>query len=139
MVGVPTYQAWPKNSDSTKKSEIALLDHPEIIENGKNDVEKIHVRPNRRGEVIPKELHTLQKWANKINSNSWHLADQTQILIFPVFPYSVFSGWSGNGNPDFWVPLESLGQAQSAGTLQMSVGSPVEPQYGKTGKLVFWL
>ena len=49
------------------------------------------MRPNRRGEVIPKELHTLQKWANKINSNSWHLADQTQILIFPVFPFSVFS------------------------------------------------
>ena len=53
------------------------------------------------------------------------------------FPFSVFSGRSGNGNPDFWVPLESLGQAQSAGTLQMSVGAPVEPQLGKTGKPVF--
>ena len=94
------------------------------------------MRPNRRREVIPKELHTLQKWANKINSNSWHLADQTQILIFPVFPFSVFSDRSGNGNPDFWVPLESLGQAQSAGTLLMSVSALVEPEWGKTGKPV---
>ena len=83
---------------------------------------------NKRGEVIRKELHTLQKWANKINSNSWHLADQTQILIFPVFPFSVFSGRSGNGNPDFWVPMESLGQAQSADTLYMSVSALVEMQ-----------
>ena len=37
------------------------------------------------------------------------------------------------------VPLESLGQAQSAGTLQMSVGAPVEAQWGKTGKPVFRL
>ena len=37
--------------------------------------------------------------------------------IFPFFPFSGFSGQSGNGNPDFWVPLESLGQARSAGTL----------------------
>ena len=59
--------------------------------------------------------------------------------FFRFFPFSVFSGHSGNGNPDFLVPLESLGQAQSAGTLQMSVGAPVEPQLGKTGKPVFRL
>ena len=28
----------------------------------------------------------------------------------------------------FLVPLESLGQALSAGTLLMSVGAPIEPQ-----------
>ena len=44
------------------------------------------------------------------------------------FPFFVISGQSGNGNPDFLVPLESLGQARSAGTLQMSVGALVEPQ-----------
>ena len=42
--------------------------------------------------------------------------------------FFVISGRSRNGNPDFLVPLESLGQAGSAGTLQMSVGAPVEPQ-----------
>ena len=55
------------------------------------------------------------------------------------FPFSVISGQSGNGNPDFLVRLESLGQARSAGTLQMSVGALVEPQLGKTGKPVFRL
>ena len=55
------------------------------------------------------------------------------------FPFFVISGQSGNGNPDFLVPLESLGQAQSAGTLQMSVGALVEPEWGKTVKPVFWL
>ena len=59
--------------------------------------------------------------------------------IFRVFPFSVFSGHSGNGNPDFLVPLDSLGQARSAGTLQMSVGAPVEPEWGKTEKPVFRL
>ena len=59
--------------------------------------------------------------------------------IFRFFPFSVISGQSGNGNPDFLVPLESLGQARSAGTLQMSVGAPVEAQWGKTGKPVFRL
>ena len=55
------------------------------------------------------------------------------------FPFSVISGQSGHGNPDFLVPLESLGQVQSAGTLQMSVGAPVESQWSKTGKPVFRL
>ena len=55
------------------------------------------------------------------------------------FPFFVISGRSGNGNPDFLVPLDSLGQARSAGTLQMSVGAPVEAQWGKTGKPVFRL
>ena len=53
--------------------------------------------------------------------------------------FFVISGRSGNGNPDFLVPLESLGQARSAGTSQMSVGAPVEAQWGKTGKPVFRL
>ena len=55
------------------------------------------------------------------------------------FPLSVISGQSVNGNPDFLVTLNSLGQARSAGTLQMSVGAPVEAQWGKTGKPVFRL
>ena len=44
------------------------------------------------------------------------------------FTFSIISGPSGHGNPDFLVPLESLSQARSAGTLQMSVGALVEPQ-----------
>ena len=47
-------------------------------------------------------------------------------------PFSVISGQSGNENPDSLEPLEFLGQARSAGTLQMSVGALVEPQWSKT-------
>ena len=53
------------------------------------------------------------------------------------FPFSVVSGQSRNWNPDFLVKLEFLGQAGSASTLKMSVGAPVEPECGKTGKPVF--
>ena len=40
--------------------------------------------------------------------------------VFPFFPvfffwFSGFSGKFGKGNPDIWVPLESLSQAQSFG------------------------
>ena len=71
---------------------------------------------------------------------SFNLICHMQFSEFSVFfPFSVISGQSGKGNPDFLVPLESLGQARSAGTLQMSVGAPVEPQLGKTGKPVFRL
>ena len=68
---------------------------------------------------------------------SFNLICHMQFSEISVF--SVISGQSGYGNPDFLVLLESLGQAQSAGTLQMSVGAPAEPQLGKTGKLVFRL
>ena len=69
------------------------------------------------------------------------LFDMSHALFpfFRFFPFSVFSGHFGTGNPDFRVPLESLGQGRSAGTLQMSIGAPVEPQGGETGKPVFRL
>ena len=46
---------------------------------------------------------------------------------------------AGNSKSAKGVPLESLGQARSAGTLQMSVSALVELQWGKTGKPVFRL
>ena len=45
--------------------------HPEVT------LALIHVRSKRRGQVIPEKQKKLQKWANWINSKSWHLADQS--------------------------------------------------------------
>ena len=46
-------------------------------------------------------------------------------------------GQTGSGKLKIWVPLESLCQAQSVGTLPNSVGALVEPQYCKTEKPFF--
>ena len=46
-------------------------------------------------------------------------------MIFPFFPDS---GRTGSGNPDFLVPLDSLGQARSVGAKTMSVSAQWEPQ-----------
>ena len=60
-------------------------------------------------------------------------------FFFPFFRFPYFLANPETEIQVFLVLLESLGQAQSAGTLQMSVGAPVEAQWGKTGKPVFRL
>ena len=56
--------------------------HPEVT------LALIHVRSKRRGQVIPEKQKKLQKWANWINSKSWHLAEQTRILNLHQFDKS---------------------------------------------------